>query len=176
MSLDPYKTLGVDKKADAAAVKAAYRRLARQYHPDVNSGNQEAEEKFKEISEAYDILSDEEKRREYDSLGRKAFYERGFGGAGYQRPDFSGAGFNFEDIFGDLFSNAGPGRRRGGFHFGASGPGRGEDLRCALTISLREAALGAETALDLDQSQPCPACRGQGLLSAGGGQRPENPP
>jgi len=170
MSLDPYKTLGVDKKADEAAVKAAYRRLARQYHPDLNPGDAAAEEKFKEISEAYDILSDEEKKREYDSLGRKAFYERGFGGAGYQRPDFSGAGFSFEEIFGDMFGGPRPGRRRGGFPFG--GPGRGEDLHCALTISLREAALGAEAALDLNQSQPCPTCHGQGLVSAGGGVRP----
>ena len=172
MSLDPYKTLGVDKKAEAAAIKAAYRRLARQYHPDVNPGDQAAEEKFKEISEAYDILSDEEKRREYDSLGRKAFYERGFGGAGYQRPDFNGAGFSFDEIFGDLFNGARPGRRRGGagFPFGAR-PGRGEDLHCALTIGLKEAALGTEAALDLNQPQPCPACHGQGLLSSGGGVR-----
>ena len=169
MSLDPYKTLGVDKKADEAAIKAAYRRLARQYHPDLNPGDAAAEEKFKEISEAYDILSDEEKKREYDSLGRKAFYERGFGGTGYQRPDFSGAGFSFEEIFGEMFGGPRPGRRRGGFHFGASGPGRGEDLSCGLSISLKEAALGAEAALDLNQPQSCPACRGQGLAAAGGG-------
>jgi DnaJ-class molecular chaperone len=176
MSLDPYKTLGVDKKADAAAIKTAYRRLARQYHPDVNPGDGAAEEKFKEISEAYDILSDEEKRREYDSLGRKAFYERGFGGAGYQRPDFNGAGFSFEEIFGDLFSGARMDRR--GFHFGGSGPrpgprpGRGGDLYCGLAIGLKEAALGTEAALDLNQPQVCPDCQGQGLLAAGGGVRP----
>ena len=172
MSLDPYKTLGVDKKADAAVIKAAYRRLARQYHPDVNPGDQAAEEKFKKISEAYDILSDEEKKREYDSLGRKAFYERGFGGAGYQRPDFNGAGFSFEEIFSDLFSGTRTSRRRPGFPFTSSGPGRGEDLYCALTISFREAALGAEAALDLNQPQACPACHGQGLVSSGGGVRP----
>jgi len=174
--LDPYKTLGVDKKADAAAIKTAYRRLARQYHPDVNPGDRAAEEKFKEISEAYDILSDEEKRKEYDSLGRKAFYERGFGGAGYQRPDFSGAGFSFEEIFGDLFSGGRGERRRGGFSFG-SGRGRGVeqrgvDLSCGLSISLKEAALGVEAALDLNQPQPCPSCQGQGFVSAGGGVRP----
>jgi len=174
MSQDPYKTLGVDKKAGAEAIKAAYRRLARQYHPDVNPDNQAAEEKFKEISEAYDILSDEEKRREYDSLGRKAFYERGFGGAGYQRPDFSGAGFSFEEIFNDLFGGARTGRRRGraGFSFDQPEPGRGQDLGQALSISLREAALGTEAALDLNQLQPCLACHGQGLVSAAGGVRP----
>ena len=172
--LDPYKTLGVDKKADATAVKAAYRRLARQYHPDVNPGDQAAEEKFKEISEAYDILSDEEKKREYDSLGRKAFYERGFGGAGYQRPDFSGAGFSFEEIFSDILSGNRPGRRRGGpgFPFGSSGASRGDDLLCGLSISFREAALGTEAGLDLSQPQTCPACHGQGMVSSGGGVRP----
>ena len=167
MSQDPYKTLGVDKKADAAAIKAAYRRLARQYHPDLNPGSPAAEEKFKELSEAYDILSDEEKRREYDNLGREAFYERGFGGAGYQRPDFSG--FNFSEIFGDLFSHARPGRRGGRRPFQAS---RGQDLTYALTISLKEAAFGTEVGLDLNLAQPCAACQGQGLVSAGGGVRP----
>jgi len=170
--LDPYKTLGVEKKADAAAIKSAYRRLARQYHPDVNPGDRAAEEKFKEISEAYDILSDEEKRREYDSLGRKAFYERGFGGAGYQRPDFSGSGFSFEEIFGDIFKGARADRRRGGFSFGSSGSRRGGDLSCGLSISLKEAALGVEAALDLNQPQLCPACQGQGFVAAGGGVQP----
>ena len=174
MSLDPYKTLGVDKKADAQAIKAAYRRLARQYHPDVNSGNQAAEEKFKEISEAYDILSDEEKRKEYDSLGRKAFYERGFGGAGYQRPDFSGASFSFEEIFSELFggSLAGQRRRRPGSPFGPPEASRGSDLLLALTISFKEAALGSEAALSLNQPQICPACSGRGLASSDGGMRP----
>ncbi|MGL4208501.1 MAG: DnaJ domain-containing protein, partial [Candidatus Adiutrix sp.] len=72
MSLDPYKVLGINKKADAAAVKSAYRKLARKYHPDVNPDNKEAEDKFKEISEAYDILSDPVKKNEYDNLGREA--------------------------------------------------------------------------------------------------------
>ena len=169
MSLDPYKTLGVDKKADAAAVKAAYRRLARQYHPDKNPGDQAAEEKFKKISEAYDILSDPEKKREYDSLGREAFYTRGFGGSGYQRPDFSD--FSFEDIWGDLFGGARTGRRRGSFGGRAARPGRGEDLASSVSLSFREAALGTEVSLEATILQTCSACQGQGFLAAGGGVR-----
>ncbi len=184
MSLDPYKVLGVDKKANAEAIKSAYRKLARQYHPDVNPGDKAAEERFKEISEAYDILSDPAKKSEYDNLGREAFYERGFGGAGYQRPDFSGAAFSFEDLFGELFggARAASGRRgssgaAGGFSFdGAFGgrpqPQRGEDAKLNLSISLKEAAFGTEAKLELGVPSACPKCQGQGLLAAGGGVRP----
>ncbi len=178
MSLDPYKVLGVDKSADASAIKTAYRKLARKYHPDVNPGDKAAEDKFKEISEAYDILSDSAKKQEYDNLGREAFYERGFGGAGYQRPDFSRGGFSFEDIFGDLFGGGGARRSagRGGFSFdgrfgGASVPRRGQDVNLKLSISLREAATGTEAQLELGIPATCPRCQGQGLLSSGGGVR-----
>ncbi|MDR1044979.1 MAG: DnaJ domain-containing protein [Candidatus Adiutrix sp.] len=177
MSLDPYKVLGVEKNADAAAVKSAYRKLARKHHPDVNPGDKAAEEKFKEISEAYDILSDPAKKNEYDHLGREAFYERGFGGAGYQSPDFSQGGFSFEDIFGDLFGGGGRGRGGGAsFSFGrsfggASAPQKGDDVNLKLTISLREAAFGVEAKLELGIPQTCPQCRGQGLMSSGGGVR-----
>ena len=179
MSLDPYKVLGVEKSADASAIKSAYRKLARKYHPDVNPDDKAAEDKFKEISEAYDILSDPAKKSEYDNLGREAFYERGFGGAGYQRPDFSQGGFSFEDIFGDLFGGGGArrgGGRSGGFSFeqrfgGAPAPRRGDDINLKLTISLREAASGTEAKLELGIPQTCGQCHGQGIVSAGGGVR-----
>lgn len=178
MSLDPYKVLGVEKTADASAIKSAYRKLARKYHPDVNPNDKAAEEKFKEISEAYDILSDPAKKTEYDNLGREAFYDHGFGGAGYQRPDFSQGGFSFEDIFGDLFGGntrrtAG---RTGGFSFeqrfgGAPGARRGDDVNLKLSISLREAAFGSETQLELGIPQTCAQCHGQGIIASGGGVR-----
>jgi len=179
MSLDPYKVLGVEKNADASAIKSAYRKLARKYHPDVNPDDKVAEDKFKEISEAYDILSDPAKKDEYDNLGREAFYERGFNGAGYQRPDFSQGGFSFEDIFGDLFgggakrSSAGG---RGGFAFdrrfgGQAAPKKGDDANLKLAISLREAAAGTEAKLEFGVPQTCPQCQGQGIVSSGGGVR-----
>ena len=183
MSLDPYKVLGVEKNADASAIKSAYRKLARKYHPDVNPGDKAAEDKFKEISEAYDILSDPAKKDEFDNLGREAFYERGFGGTGYQRPDFSGGGFSFEDIFGDLFGggmkNASTGRSGGAtFSFGrgfggggAPAPRRGDDINLKLAISLREAANGTEAKLELGIPQTCPQCQGQGVVASGGGVR-----
>lgn len=184
MSLDPYKILGVEKDADAAAIKSAYRKLARKYHPDVNPGNAEAENRFKEISEAYDILSDPDKKREFDNLGRDAFYERGFGGTGYQRPDFDfsqGGGFSFNDIFGDLFGGgqtAHGSRPGGGFSFNtgfgnraAARPAKGADLTLKLSITLREAAEGTEATLELALPVTCPQCQGQGIVSNGGGVR-----
>lgn len=178
MSLDPYKVLGVDKSADASAIKSAYRKLARKYHPDVNPDDKVAEDKFKEISEAYDILSDPAKKDEYDNLGREAFYERGFGGTGYQRPDFSQGGFSFEDIFGDLFGGGAKprGAGRGGFSFdrrfgGQPAPKKGDDVNLKLSISLREAAAGTEAKLELGVPQTCPQCQGQGIVSSGGGVR-----
>ena len=107
---DYYEVLGVNKNADEAELKKAYRALAKKYHPDMNPGDAEAEKKFKEASEAYAILSDPEKKRQYDQFGHAAF-ENGGGGGGYGGFDFSGADFGdiFGDIFGDLF---GGGRSR----------------------------------------------------------------
>jgi len=177
MSLDPYKVLGVDKNADASSIKSAYRKLARKYHPDVNPNDKAAEDKFKEISEAYDILSDSAKKEEYDNLGREAFYERGFGGTGYQRPDFSQGGFSFEDIFGDLFgSGSKRGSSRNGFAFdrhfgGAQAPKKGDNVNLKLSINLREAASGTEAKLELGVPHTCSQCHGQGIVSSGGGVR-----
>lgn len=118
---DYYEVLGVDKNADAAKIKSAYRKLAKKYHPDVNPGDEEAEKKFKEASEAYAVLSDDEKRRQYDQYGHAAFD----GSAGAGGFDFNGADFGdiFGDIFGDLFG--GGGRRSGR----SQGPMKGSNLR-----------------------------------------------
>ena len=109
---DYYEVLGVDKNADEATIKKAYRQLAKKYHPDMNPGDKEAEKKFKEASEAYAILSDAEKRRQYDQFGHAAF-EQGGGAGGFGGFDFNGGdmGDIFGDIFGDLFGGGGRSRR-----------------------------------------------------------------
>ena len=132
--------LGVPKDADEAALKKAYRVLAKKYHPDTNQGNPEAEAKFKEASEAYAVLSDPEKRRQYDQFGHAAF-DGGAGGAGgFGGFDFSGAdmGDIFGDIFGDLF---GGGRSRSRAN---NDPMRGANLRTSIRITFEEALFGCE--------------------------------
>ena len=146
---DYYEVLGVDKNADEAALKKAYRALAKKYHPDVNPGDAEAEKKFKEASEAYAVLSDAEKRRQYDQFGHAAFGgDGGAGGAGgfggFGGFDFSGADFSdmFGDIFGDLF---GGGSRRGGRSY--NGPMQGANVRKGIRITFEEAVFGCEKEL-----------------------------
>ncbi|MEW6267209.1 MAG: molecular chaperone DnaJ [Thermodesulfobacteriota bacterium] len=164
MTFDPYEALGVSRDASQEEIKKAYRKLARKYHPDVNPGDKSAEEKFKQISEAHDILGDAAKRAEYDKLGQQKFYDQAFDGAGYRRPDFN-RGFSFEDLFGDLFA-AGAGGS--GFSFGAgfgpdqAGPARGEDLFYRLNLGFREAIFGTEATLDLEKPAACQACGGLG--------------
>lgn len=155
---DYYEVLGVDKNADDAAIKKAYRVLAKKYHPDMNPGDAEAEKKFKEASEAYAVLSDPEKRRQYDQFGHAAF-EGGAGGGGFGGFDFSGTDFTdiFGDIFGDLFG--GGGRRSGR---GGSGPMRGANLRKSIRITFEEAVFGCEKELDVVLKDPCPTCNGTG--------------
>ena len=152
---DYYEVLGVDKSADEAAIKKAYRVLAKKYHPDMNPGDAEAEKKFKEASEAYAVLSDPEKRRQYDQFGHAAFDGGAGGGAGGF--DFSGADFGdiFGDIFGDLF---GGGRSRAQ----SNGPMKGANLRTSVRISFEEAVFGCKKEIELTVKETCKTCNGSG--------------
>lgn len=154
---DYYEVLGIGKDADDNAIKKAYRVLAKKYHPDMNPGDAEAEKKFKEASEAYAVLSDPEKRRQYDQFGHAAF-EGGAGGGGFGGFDFSGADFSdiFGDIFGDLFGGGG---RRGGR---GNGPMRGANIRKSIRITFEEAVFGCEKELELILKDPCSVCNGTG--------------
>ncbi len=164
---DYYEVLGVDKNADDAALKKAYRALAKKYHPDVNPGDKDAEAKFKEASEAYAILSDPDKRRQYDQFGHAAFDEGGFQGAG-QGAGFSGFDFMDNDIFGDIFSDLFGGGSSGGFgNFGGSransgGAQRGANLMTQVRISFDEMVKGCEKELSLNLKEECPTCKGSG--------------
>ena len=151
---DYYEVLGVDKNADDAAIKKAYRVLAKKYHPDMNPGDKEAEQKFKEASEAYAVLSDPEKRRQYDQYGHAAF-DGGAGGAGGF--DFNGA--DFGDIFGDIFGDLFGGPRRGGT---SNGPMKGANIRKSVRITFEEAVHGCEKELELVLKDPCEDCYGTG--------------
>ncbi len=155
---DYYEVLGVGKDADDGAIKKAYRVLAKKYHPDMNPGDAEAEKKFKEASEAYAVLSDPEKRRQYDQFGHAAF-EGGAGGAG----GFGGFDFNsadFSDIFGDIFGDLFGGGRRGGR--AGNSPMRGANIRKSIRITFEEAIFGCEKELELILKDPCTACNGTG--------------
>ena len=154
---DYYEVLGVPKDADDDALKKAYRKLAKKYHPDANPGDKEAEARFKEASEAYSVLSDPEKRRQYDQFGHAAF-DGGAGGAGgFGGFDFSGAdmGDIFGDIFGDFF---GGGRSRGR----SNGPMRGANLRTGVRITFEEAVFGCQKEIELNLKDECPKCHGTG--------------
>ena len=152
---DYYEVLGVDKNADDAAIKKAYRVLAKKYHPDMNPGDKEAEQKFKEASEAYAVLSDPEKRRQYDQYGHAAF-DGGAGGAGGF--DFNGA--DFGDIFGDLFGDIfGGGRSRGARN---NGPMKGANIRTSVHITFEEAVFGCKKEIDLTVKETCKTCNGSG--------------
>ena len=152
---DYYEVLGVDKNADDAAIKKAYRVLAKKYHPDMNPGDKEAEQKFKEASEAYAVLSDPEKRRQYDQYGHAAF-DGGAGGAGGF--DFNGADFGdiLGDIFGDIF---GGGRSRGARN---NGPMKGANIRTSVHITFEEAVFGCKKEIDLTVKETCKTCNGSG--------------
>jgi molecular chaperone DnaJ len=149
---DPYKTLGVDRKASDEEIKRAYRKLARRYHPDRNPDDKAAEERFKEVQEAYSVLSDSEKRKAYDSGG-------GIFGGGFDPGAFrtgGGGGFGgFGDILSDLFGGAGG---RGGTH----APERGRDLETEVHISFDQAMEGAQVPVTVPLSAPCPTCHGTG--------------
>ena len=161
---DYYEVLGVSKSADAKEIKKAYRKLAMKYHPDKNPGDKEAEEKFKEINEAYEVLSDEEKRSTYDRFGHDGLNNQGgFGGGQGFGGGFGGGGFGgFEDIFGDIFGSSGFG---GGFGGGGSrrrGPRRGADIKQSVTITFEEAAFGKKLKVKLNRNEECEECHGSG--------------
>ena len=151
---DYYEVLGVSKDADEDTLKKAYRKLAKKYHPDANPGDKEAEAKFKEASEAYSVLSDPQKRQQYDQFGHAAF-EQG-GGAGYGG-GFGGFDFNggdMGDIFGDIF---GGGRSRS-----RSGPMKGANVRTAVRITFEEAVFGCEKEIEINYKEVCSSCNGTG--------------
>lgn len=150
---DYYEVLGVDRGADDAALKKAYRQLAKKYHPDMHPGDKEAEAKFKEASEAYAVLSDPDKRRQYDQFGHAAF-EGGAGGAG----GFDFGSMDFSDIFGDIFGDFfGGGSRRA-----SNGSMRGANVRTAVRITFEEAAFGCAKEIELVLKDECTTCHGSG--------------
>ncbi|MBE6357250.1 MAG: molecular chaperone DnaJ [Lentisphaerae bacterium] len=164
---DFYETLGVGRNASADEIKKAYRKLAIKYHPDKNPGNKEAEEKFKEVSAAYETLSNPDKRRQYDQFGHDA-YTRSGGGA-------HGSGFDAQDIFNQFFGGGGFGGF-GGFEdiFGGgrradpNGPQRGEDLRYALDIDFEDAMYGVDKKINVSRYENCSECSGSGCAPGSG--------
>jgi len=163
---DYYEVLGVPKDADEAALKKAYRTLAKKYHPDANPGNKEAEAKFKEASEAYSVLSDPEKRRKYDQFGHAAF-DPGAGGDG--GGFYSGSAADFSDLFGDLFGGGGDGGFFGDFFGGgrrsgpaANEPVRGANVRTSVRLTFEEAVFGCEKEITVNFKETCSTCGGSG--------------
>src|SRR6201997_5139696 len=161
---DYYKTLGVGKNASEEEIKKAYRKLARQYHPDRNPGDKKAEERFKQISQAHDVLSDPDKRKAYDRGGMLG----GFGvPGGFGTGGFENIGGNFSDILSNLFGGGGGGRGQagaGGPRAGRTGrvPQRGRDLETEVSLTFDQAVNGAQVPLAVPTSQPCPTCQGSG--------------
>ncbi|MHB1835276.1 MAG: DnaJ domain-containing protein, partial [Solirubrobacteraceae bacterium] len=155
---DYYKILGVGKNASDEEIKKAYRKLARQYHPDRNPGDKQAEERFKQISQAHDVLSDSDKRKAYD----RGSILGGFGGPGGAGFDPSQFGGNFSDILSNLFGSA-TGRAGGRGGRGVrTAPVRGRDLETEVSLSFAQAVGGAQVPLAIPTSQPCPTCHGSG--------------
>ena len=153
---DYYEVLGVSKTASDSEIKSAYRKLAKKYHPDMNPGDKEAEAKFKEASEAYAILSDADKRRQYDQFGHAAFDGGAGGGAG----GFDFNGFDMGDIFGDIFGDffGGGGRSRSA----NNGPMKGQNVRVSVHLTFEEACFGTEKEIELNIKEDCAKCHGTG--------------
>lgn len=150
---DYYEVLGVQKGASDDEIKKAFRKMSKKYHPDLNPGNKEAEEKFKEVNEAYQVLSDPDKKSKYDQFGH-AGVDPNFGAGG----GYGGAGFDFGDIFGDIFGGFG-----GGFGGGRrNGPRRGNDIRRVVDISFEEAAFGCTKTMNIQTHEKCGECGGTG--------------
>ena len=158
---DYYEVLGLDKSADEAAIKKAYRTLAKKYHPDMNPGDAEAEKNFKEVNEAYAVLSDPEKKSKYDQFGfagvdpQAGFGDGGFGGAGF-------GGFDAGDIFGDIFGSFFGGGMGGQGSARRNGPMRGGDILQRVTISFEEAAFGCKKEVSYGRVEKCGECDGSG--------------
>lgn len=151
---DYYEVLGVDKSADADSIKKAYRTLAKKYHPDMNPGDKEAEQKFKEVNEAYDVLSDADKKAKYDQYGHAAFDpSSGFGGGGFG--GFGDFGFDISDIFSSFFGGGSSGARR-------NGPMRGDDIGARITLTFEEAAFGCKKEVQYNRVGKCSECSGTG--------------
>ncbi|MBT5631841.1 MAG: DnaJ domain-containing protein, partial [Nitrospina sp.] len=151
---DYYEVLGVSQSANESELKKAYRQQALRYHPDKNPGDKQAEDKFKEASEAYDVLKDSEKRQIYDQYGHEGLKGRGFGGFNGFDDIFS----QFGDIFGDFFSGEGQQQRTG------------SDLRLDISISFKEAIFGTEKEVEVSKHNPCGTCEGSGSKP---GHRPQ---
>lgn len=155
---DYYNLLGVPRSAKADDIKKAYRKLARRYHPDVNPGNTKSEDRFKEISEAFEVLSDPKKREIYDSYG---YYSEQAANAGARGPIFDFANFgaaNFRDIFSEIFSSARPQQARQ--------PMRGSDIEYPLSVTFEQAMQGVTAKMEVDRSEVCNACQGLGETAA----------
>ena len=164
---DFYKVLGVAKDAEQPAIKKAYRKLARENHPDGHPGDKGAEDRFKQVAEAYDVLGDAEKRTKYDEM-RSAFagggFPGGFGGGSRGGQTGAGGGFDISDLFGDMFNRGGSGGG-GGAGFGrpsAPRPARGADLETETTLEFADALSGTTISLRLSSDAPCPTCSGTG--------------
>jgi molecular chaperone DnaJ len=159
MERDYYELLGVSKTASTDEIKSAYRKLALKYHPDKNQGSKEAEEKFKEINEAYEVLSDVQKKQKYDIFGRDAAGEMPSGGNPFGEQgstQYSGDFSNVGDIFGDIFSSV------SGRYKSKASQKRGEDLRYDIEVSYLEAMKGAEISISISKKETCSVCRGTG--------------
>ena len=158
---DYYEVLGVSRSASEDEIKKAYRKLAKKYHPDLNPGNAEAEQKFKEVNEAYEVLSDSNKKARYDQFGFAGVdpnYGAGAGGGG----GFGGfTDFDFGDL-GDIFGSFFGGGFGGNSRSSRNGPQRGESIRVGVTVSFEEAAFGCEKEVTVDRVDQCPTCKGSG--------------
>jgi molecular chaperone DnaJ len=164
---DYYEVLGVDRKASQDDIKRAYRRLAIKFHPDKNPGDKQAEEKFKECAEAYEVLSDQQKRQQYDQYGHEGLRGAGMHDFSRMNVDDIFSMFNLEDLFGDVF---GGGRRSGR---SASGPSRGYDLETAVELTLDEVAKGVEKTIEFTRQDVCTDCSGSGCAA---GKKPSRCP
>src|SRR5688572_7735441 len=176
---DYYKTLGVGEKASQAEIKKSYRKLAKQYHPDANQGDPKAADRFKEIGEAYGVLSDPEKRKQYDQMRRLGAF--GFGGAGTTRPSGTGAdagqggSFSFEDLrdlggLGDLFSSIfDRGRREGQTRKGGSQ--KGENVEYVVEIPFETAVAGGNVTIQIPITEECATCSGSGAAPGSASHR-----